>query len=69
MTTMTESLYLIVVNHEGQYSIWPHERALPLGWSAQGEAASREDCLSRINTLWTDMRPLSLQRRMAANSN
>ncbi|MBK6687591.1 MAG: MbtH family NRPS accessory protein [Deltaproteobacteria bacterium] len=58
--------YLVVVNHEEQYSIWPAARPLPLGWSAVGEPAPKADCLERIKTLWTDMRPLSLRKAMAA---
>jgi MbtH protein len=58
------SLYTVVVNDEGQYSIWPAHRAVPLGWNAAGKQGSKEDCLSYIASVWTDMRPLSLQRQM-----
>ncbi|MFF0744435.1 MbtH family protein [Streptomyces sp. NPDC004111] len=56
--------YLVVVNDEQQYSIWWANRALPDGWSAEGKQGSREECLAHINEVWTDMRPLSLRRRM-----
>ncbi len=54
-------LYLVVRNHEEQYSVWRAERPLPPGWGAIGEPALKEDCLSRIDEIWTDMRPLSLR--------
>lgn len=54
----------VVVNHEEQYSIWPADRALPLGWQAEGFSGSKAECLAHIETVWTDMRPLSLRRRM-----
>lgn len=62
-----QNAYRILVNQEAQYSIWPAQRALPLGWETVGEPASKEACLARIEELWTDMRPLSLKRQMAAS--
>jgi MbtH protein len=59
------TIYKVVVNHEEQYSIWPVERANPLGWSDVGKAGTREVCLAHIKDVWTDMRPLSLRRAMA----
>lgn len=58
--------YLVVVNAEEQYSIWPEGREIPAGWHAVGEAAPKDECLAYIETHWTDMRPLSLRRAMAA---
>ncbi|GAA4555725.1 MbtH family protein [Streptomyces collinus] len=56
--------YRVVLNDEEQYSIWPAGRELPAGWNAEGTQGSREECLARIDEVWTDMRPLSLRRRM-----
>ncbi|MFI9643401.1 MbtH family protein [Micromonospora sp. NPDC051925] len=53
--------YHIVVNAEEQYSIWPVGRARPTGWTTVGEPGSRQDCLTRISELWTDMRPRSVR--------
>ncbi|RVX38942.1 MbtH protein [Nonomuraea polychroma] len=52
---------LVVVNHEEQYSVWPADRELPPGWRATGFAGTREECLAHIETVWTDMRPLSVR--------
>jgi MbtH protein len=52
-------LWTVVVNEEEQYSIWPPERELPNGWTRIGDARSKEECLSDIERLWVDMRPLS----------
>ncbi|MGC5365549.1 MbtH family protein [Streptomyces sp. DT24] len=57
-------VYQVVVNHEEQYSIWPADQPRPDGWDDTGQAGSREDCLAYIETVWTDMRPLSLRRRI-----
>lgn len=54
--------YNVVVSDEGRYSIWLSYKALPWGWSNAGFTGSRQACLDHINTVWTDMRPLSLRR-------
>ncbi len=54
--------FRVVVNGEGQYSVWFADRELPHGWFATGEVGTREQCLAHIGKVWTDMRPLSLQR-------
>ncbi|MEI9993637.1 MAG: MbtH family protein [Rhizomicrobium sp.] len=56
--------YQVIVNHEEQYSIWPEGRDLPLGWSAVGKAGTKAECLAYIQEVWTDMRPLSLRKKM-----
>lgn len=56
--------YLVVVNHEEQYSIWPLGKDIPPGWREAGMRGSKEDCLSYISREWTDMRPLSLRQKM-----
>jgi MbtH protein len=57
-------IYGVVVNHEEQYSIWPTHREMPLGWRNAGKSGTKEDCLAYIEEVWTDMRPLSLRKRM-----
>jgi MbtH protein len=54
----------VVVNHEEQYSIWPADRDIPLGWREAGKQGTKADCLAYIEEVWTDMRPLSLRRKM-----
>jgi MbtH protein len=56
--------YHVVINHEEQYSIWPVDRDIPAGWSAVGMSGPKDECLAHIDTVWTDMRPLSLRRLM-----
>lgn len=58
------TLYSVVVNHEGQYSIWPADKEVPLGWQTEGSARTRAECLEYIKEVWTDMRPLSLRKQM-----
>jgi MbtH protein len=56
--------YLVVLNDEEQYSIWWADRDLPAGWRAEGTSGTKQECLDKITELWTDMRPLSLRKRM-----
>jgi MbtH protein len=59
-------IYKVVVNHEEQYSIWPADRENPAGWRDEGMSGTKAECLAHVNEVWTDMRPLSLRRRMDA---
>ena len=59
------TVYKVVVNHEEQYSIWWADRPNPLGWRDAGKSGSKEDCLTYVKEVWTDMRPLSLRQKMA----
>ena len=63
--TEDHTIYKVVVNHEEQYSIWPADRENPLGWKDAGKRGSKGECLGYIKEVWTDMRPLSLRKKMA----
>lgn len=63
-----KNVYKVVVNHEEQYSIWPAERTNPLGWRDAGRSGLKPECLSFIKEVWTDMRPLSLRKKMQQKS-
>ncbi|MBN6100555.1 MbtH family NRPS accessory protein [Xanthomonas sp. CFBP 8703] len=61
-----DRIYVVVVNHEEQYSIWPEGKEIPLGWRDAGKQGKKDECLEYIKEVWTDMRPLSLRQRMQA---
>jgi MbtH protein len=52
--------FLVLVNHEGQHSLWPAFANVPAGWDTVYGEDSREACLKFIEENWTDMRPKSL---------
>ena len=58
------TIYKVVVNHEEQYSIWPEYKDNPLGWKDAGKSGPKADCLAYVKEVWTDMRPLSLRKKM-----
>jgi len=61
--------FLVVRNHEEQYSIWPVGRDIPLGWVDCGFNGDKQSCLKHIESVWTDMRPLSLRKQMDTLAN
>ncbi|MFE9918269.1 MbtH family protein [Micromonospora sp. NPDC005553] len=52
--------FFVVVNDEGQHSLWPESLSLPAGWTVAHGPADRASCLDHVTTEWTDMRPRSL---------
>lgn len=54
------SRYHVVVNAEGQHSLWPAHLDVPAGWDAVHGVADRAACVAYIEENWTDMRPKSL---------
>jgi len=51
--------HCVLVNAEGQYSLWSAFRELPAGWQKMGPHGTRQVCLGWIESNWTDMRPRS----------
>jgi len=62
-----ENEFLVLVNAERQYSLWPAHLEIPPGWSTTGPRGQRQVCIEWIDTHWTDMRPASLVREMEAH--
>ncbi|MGW1360530.1 MbtH family protein [Streptomyces chartreusis] len=56
--------FLVLVNDEGQHSLWPVFAEIPQGWTTAFGEASRAECLEFVDQNWTDMRPKSLLARM-----
>lgn len=56
--------FRVVRNGEDIYSIWPLHRPVPAGWFEVGFSGTKAACLEHVETVWTDMRPLSLRRAM-----
>ncbi|MFF7793122.1 MbtH family NRPS accessory protein [Streptomyces sp. NPDC007991] len=60
--------FLVLVNEEGQHSLWPSFVAVPEGWTRVFGEETRQACLDYVEQHWTDLRPLSLVARMAETS-
>ena len=59
--TTDNRLYKVLVNEEGQYSLWLAHKQVPLGWQETPKSGTKEECLAYINEVWVDMRPKSLR--------
>ncbi|WP_065260063.1 MbtH family protein [Pseudomonas bananamidigenes] len=57
----------VVINAQGQYSLWPTDKPMASGWSAAGMRGERQVCLDYINEHWIDMRPRSLREQSSAS--
>jgi uncharacterized protein YbdZ (MbtH family) len=57
--------FLVLVNDEGQHSLWPSFAEVPAGWKAAHGPGSRQSCVDYVSEHWTDMRPVSLAAAMA----
>lgn len=53
-------VYHVLINDEGQHSLWPSFIQVPEGWTIIHQSSTRAACLEFINQHWTDMRPNSL---------
>jgi MbtH protein len=61
-------VYHVLINEEGQHSLWPSFIEVPAGWTIVHASDSRTACLEFINQHWTDMRPKSLIESMKKSS-
>jgi MbtH protein len=65
MSDVYEPIHAVVINGEEQYSVWPILVAVPAGWRETGFRGTRAECLEHIETVWTDLRPLSVRESEA----
>lgn len=63
-----DAKYLVLINDEGQHSLWPVFADVPGGWKVIFGEDGRQECLDFIEKNWTDMRPNSLIRQMEADA-
>jgi MbtH protein len=68
MFTEESTTYVVLINDEEQYSLWPKHKKIPEGWRAVEMEGSQEQCSAYVDRVWTDMRPLSLRKTMAAEA-
>lgn len=63
-----DAKYFVLINDEGQHSLWPIFADVPAGWEVIFGEDGRQECLDFIEKNWTDMRPKSLIRAMEADA-
>ncbi|MEC0228899.1 MbtH family protein [Paenibacillus alba] len=63
----TDESYLVLINEQGQYSLWPAFALVPAGWTPVFGQETREACLAFVDSQWTDMRPQPKDAALAAS--
>jgi MbtH protein len=63
-----DGTFLVLVNDEGQHSLWPAFAAVPEGWTVAKDRDTRDACLAYVEEHWTDLRPLSLVAAMEVDA-
>ena len=61
-----DGTFSVLVNEEGQHSLWPDFADVPAGWTVVHGPASRDACVEYVNTNWTDLRPRSVPARSSS---
>ncbi|MBC3840041.1 MbtH family NRPS accessory protein [Streptacidiphilus sp. 4-A2] len=61
--------FIVLINEERQYSLWPVTIEVPGGWEVARSEGSRQECLDFVEATWVDMRPASLVAAMEAEDN
>lgn len=59
-----ERVFIVLVNEEEQYSLWPKDKIVPEGWYSIGKEGSEDECRCHVDQVWMDMRPLSVRQRV-----
>ncbi|HEX5121125.1 MAG TPA: MbtH family protein [Pseudonocardiaceae bacterium] len=57
---LPEGSFLVLINDEGQYSLWPSFADVPPGWRQVHGPAPKAACADYVESNWTDMRPRTL---------
>jgi MbtH protein len=65
--TIDGDSFKVLINVEGQYSLWPAKKAAPEGWQETEFTGSKSECTTYVDEHWLDMRPLSLQKAMSGS--
>lgn len=60
----SEAMFLVLVNDEGQHSLWPAFADVPDGWHLVHDRDTRAACMAYVEEHWTDLRPKSLAEAM-----
>ncbi|MFG0409194.1 MbtH family protein [Pseudomonas sp. FYR_11] len=54
-------LFEVLINHHGQYSLWPAYKTLPVGWCAVGKGGPKSECLAYVEAVCSDVQSATLR--------
>jgi len=61
--------FIVLINSEDQYSLWPDFLPIPAGWLETGCRGPKQHCLEYVDEHWMDMRPKGLRQKMLRTAN
>lgn len=61
-----DGTFSVLVNEEGQHSLWPDFAEVPAGWTVAHGPTDRAACIAYVNEHWTDLRPRGVAARLDA---
>lgn len=62
-----DGVFLVLVNDEEQFSLWPAFAEVPSGWTVALGESPRAEALAFVERTWTDLRPRSLRGALAGS--
>jgi MbtH protein len=57
----TDGTFHVLVNDEGQYSLWPDFADVPAGWTQVLSSVGHAEALAHVEAAWTSLQPASLR--------
>jgi uncharacterized protein YbdZ (MbtH family) len=58
--TIDGNFFVILINDDGQYSLWPALKDIPPGWVKLEFSGSKDECTAYIDENWKNIQPKSL---------
>lgn len=65
--SMDGDTFKVLINDEGQHSIWPSAQPVPVGWQVIGPVGLKQVCLDWIKENWRDITPRSVNSQQHKN--
>lgn len=62
-----DGTFHVLVNDEGQYSLWPDFAAVPAGWRQELGSVSHAAATAHVEARWTTLSPRGLAARHDAS--
>ena len=56
-----DAAFHVLVNDQGQYSLWPVFAPVPAGWTVELADVSRTEATDHVESVWTTLQPAGLR--------
>ena len=52
-----KTIFIVIIGQENEFTIWPQDKEIPVGWKSVGQPGTKEECKDYIQEVWTDPLP------------